>query len=666
MNNKFSHTFLCFSFLISLSAWAEDEIYEYIAENDDANPVAFQTREPDPAPVFETHEASVCSVNNRRFPIINFRRLASVNVNFKEGIRLYDVNCRKCHGAINQTPVRGSTVAEIKDSIDTNKKMRGLDYLKHFSAKDLEAMAAALNASPSILSATDPDLLKGTGAEVEKKLSKKYFPGESKQNPPKRILRLTSVQFDSAVKSLLPSYFVESISKTLPKDPTKNNFELAENLFVNSANFPVFTDWIGKLAERVRKDPTAFINCKSENDSATCRTTQAEKFVVRAFRDDVDKATLKKFMNFFTNQISKFGFEHAAGDLVEVVLNSPKFMFRQELATTSDGKLSKPELISQASFVLADSIPSAVDVNSNMDVNAAIDKIVNSKNTRTKLRRFFFTWLEIKSPKDMKISTNIFPKFSLSVAKSLYADMKLTLGFALAKPEPRLHDIIQTKESYPTSDLDFIYQTGRSDMTGDKPIPFEPKQRFGIFSHPAFLASISGPTTTRLIRRGVFMTRKVMCMPLGDAPPGLNVTIKESTRVTERKRVEDGTNQKACLGCHSVLDPFGFVMENYDATGSWRERDNGFPIDPRVTLDVLEEGPADFSSPVEAFKSMTGSSRFRQCFVRQLFRYYMEREEEESDDPVLRKMYEEMSSNDNLLGILKVLAQSSQFQSRAK
>jgi hypothetical protein len=35
----------------------------------------------------------------------------------------------------------------------------------------------------------------------------------------------------------------------------------------------------------------------------------------------------------------------------------------------------------------------------------------------------------------------------------------------------------------------------------------------------------------------------------------------------------------ACAGCHSRMDPIGFAMENFDAVGTWRDRDGDSPID---------------------------------------------------------------------------------------
>ena len=64
-------------------------------------------------------------------------------------------------------------------------------------------------------------------------------------------------------------------------------------------------------------------------------------------------------------------------------------------------------------------------------------------------------------------------------------------------------------------------------------------------------------------------------------------------------------------------------------------------------------------SPVEAMKVLTSSTMFKQCFVRQLFRFYMGRNEEASDDPVLRRMFLKFSNTDqDILKTVSVLAAS--------
>ena len=135
------------------------------------------------------------------------------------------------------------------------------------------------------------------------------------------------------------------------------------------------------------------------------------------------------------------------------------------------------------------------------------------------------------------------------------------------------------------------------------------------------LASHSGPTTTRLVKRGVFFTRKVMCLPLGAPPPGVNTSIPADVVGTERQRIESVTNEPRCLACHAFINPFGFMQENFDAMGRYRSMDAGQPIDAAINVDFLDEGLLSVSSPVDALRGFTRSLRFQQCFTRQLFRF---------------------------------------------
>src|SRR4029079_6063078 len=106
-------------------------------------------------------------------------------------------------------------------------------------------------------------------------------------------------------------------------------------------------------------------------------------------------------------------------------------------------------------------------------------------------------------------------------------------------------------------------------------IDLDPARRLGIFTQPAVLASHSGPTTSRLVKRGVFFTRKVMCMTLGAPPPDVDTTIPQTPGTTERQHVETVTAKGRCAACHAFINPFGFMLENYDAIGRFRTTDQG-------------------------------------------------------------------------------------------
>jgi hypothetical protein len=159
-----------------------------------------------------------------------------------------------------------------------------------------------------------------------------------------------------------------------------------------------------------------------------------------------------------------------------------------------------------------------------------------------------------------------------------------------------------------------------------------------------------------------------MCLPLGNPPPGIDTNIPSTPGATERQKIEQMTNQTQCAGCHAYINPFGFMQENYDAIGRWRTADQGLPIDASISVDFLDEGKLTVASPVEALRSFTRSLRFQQCFTRQLFRFYLGRDEVTGDNPILRQMFFDFANNgsQDIVQMLHTLASSPAFSQRSE
>ena len=67
--------------------------------------------------------------------------------------------------------------------------------------------------------------------------------------------------------------------------------------------------------------------------------------------------------------------------------------------------------------------------------------------------------------------------------------------------------------------------------------------------------------------------------------------------VTVRARLEAHRTNPSCNGCHGVIDPLGFALENFDAVGRWRlrDRESGDAID---ATGMLADGRS-VDGPVE-------------------------------------------------------------------
>ncbi len=506
-------------------------------------------------------------------------------------------------------------------------------------------------------------------------LAEKYFGGDQTGPAKTRLFRLTREQLDLTTKAVLSTNVTTSVKATMPRDPLQTNYEYSDVLSFNNANFTPYSKWVEQIAKAVLAKPTSVINCASTTPS--CLETQARAFITKAFRGAVTEERLATYVSFYTSSVSQVGFAQATADLVDVVMSSPLYVFREEVQTDSSGILNPAQYLQGLSYALADSPPDRVKLSSANPVQhlqsaealkSSVDAVLSTPEAREKLLRFFAAWLEIKEADEFTISTTEYPEFTPAVAQAVVEETKKFLNFHLSKAAPSLKDLTQSTQSFVSDSIASIYGMNQGGLSGASTVALDTSKRVGLFTQPAVLASHSGPTTTRLVKRGVFFTRKVMCLEIGGVPSGIDTELPDTNGQTERQKIEAVTSTGTCVGCHTYINPFGFIQENYSAIGKWRTTDEGQPIDSRISVNFLDEGQLNTDSPVTALKTFTNSARFKQCFVRQLFRFYMGRTETPADHPLLRKMFFYFAEGDqqDILGLLKILGNSSRFAQRSE
>jgi hypothetical protein len=115
--------------------------------------------------------------------------------------------------------------------------------------------------------------------------------------------------------------------------------------------------------------------------------------------------------------------------------------------------------------------------------------------------------------------------------------------------------------------------------------------------------------------------------------------LNESKEVADseslRKRMEQHRANPNCASCHERMDPLGFGLENFDATGAWRERDGKFAIDASGTLP----GGQSFKGPKELRAILkTRSEAFCRCLAEKMLTYALGRGVEPLDQPVVDRI----------------------------
>jgi Protein of unknown function (DUF1585)/Protein of unknown function (DUF1588) len=141
--------------------------------------------------------------------------------------------------------------------------------------------------------------------------------------------------------------------------------------------------------------------------------------------------------------------------------------------------------------------------------------------------------------------------------------------------------------------------------------------------------------------------------------PGKILTLREQMTVHRKNQ--------PCAGCHKLMDPIGFALDNFDADGRWRTRqggEGGTPIDASVDLYDGQhvDGPVGLRQALLRY-----SPQFVRMFTEKMMTYALGRGVEYSDMPVLRSIVRDAAAENNrfsaiVLGIVK----SAPFRMRVK
>ena len=271
--------------------------------------------------------------------------------------------------------------------------------VRNFVLKVLRAAAiAGLGTLACVPSASAEDAAARQTPAALEAAARRYFPSDEQKVPQARLFRLTRDQIDATVASLLPDYVPQPVKAVMARDPLQTNYEYADLLGVNAANSGALTGWIKEIAARVAKNPAGVINCPAKAAADDCHKTQARRFVVKAFRGDASDEKIDTIVTFYLAGVKSAGAEQAASDLVEIVLNSPHFLFRKEIDITKGNRLVPAQLLQSVSYTIADAPPDALNLKSEnasqnlrsgAEAATTINTIVASPASRAKLMRFF-------------------------------------------------------------------------------------------------------------------------------------------------------------------------------------------------------------------------------------------------------------------------------------
>src|SRR5262249_20692092 len=172
--------------------------------------------------------------------------------------------------------------------------------------------------------------------------------------------------------------------------------------------------------------------------------------------------------------------------------------------------------------------------------------------------------------------------------------------------------------------------------------------RFGLLGQGSILSLTALATRTSPVFRGAYVLTTFLNTPPSPPPPNVP-TLEESNKGTEsasksvRDQLELHRQNPACAGCHRVIDPPGFALENFNSVGQWRAvMPNGAQIDAN---GVLADG-SRITGPVDLRQAiLSRPEAFVTVITERMMIYALGRGLEPADMPVVRHIVRQAGKN---------------------
>jgi cytochrome c553 len=312
-----------------------------------------------------------------------------------------------------------------------------------------------------------------------------------------------------------------------------------------------------------------------------------------------------------------------------LALGSPRFLYRE--ADAAAGTSDAFDTAARLSFGLWDSIPDEPlwdaaarnRLTTREQVTKQAERMVQDRRTRAKIRDFFFGWLRVDLGPEITKDAKEFSAFSPEIAADLRKSLELFLDDA----------VWQSGDFRRLFTDDEVYMNGRlaplygATLASDEPfrrVRLDDGRRGGLLSHPYMMSVLSYAGATSPIHRGVFLARSVLGNTLKPPQEAIApLAPDQHPDLTTRERVALQTKAVACQTCHTMINPLGFALEEFDAIGRYRaiEVRGGVAkkIDPAGSY-LPREGPAArFRGARELALYVATSHDAQEAFVQSLF-----------------------------------------------
>jgi len=421
----------------------------------------------------------------------------------------------------------------------------------------------------------------------------------------------------------------------------------------------------------------------------TCRPTQAteerpcaerivRQLATRAYRGPVVAEDFTALMAFYDRGRTASDFEGGVRLAVQAILASPRFLLRMEqvpstLRAGQTYRVSDRDLASRLSFFLWGALPDeallkvaqAGQLSQPALFDRQVRRMLADPRAEALATRFASQWLRLQDVRQVRPDHHFYSHWDTTLSDAMVRETELFVASLLRDDRP-ITELLTADYTFVNERLAKHY--GIANVVGSeyRRVTIPGANRRGLLGQGSVLLLTSIADRTSPVLRGKWVMEVLLASPPPPPPPNvpsLDDSVKSNAGgklLSTRERMEEHRKNPACNSCHRVIDPLGLALENFDATGAWRARDNGVTIDANGDLydGTRMEGPAGLRAAL-----LRHSDLIKLSFTESLMTYALGRRVEPFDLPTVRRIVADAGrQGDRLSAFILGVVKSPAFQ----
>ena len=331
-------------------------------------------------------------------------------------------------------------------------------------------------------------------------------------------------------------------------------------------------------------------------DEESCARRNLAALAQKAYHRPVVDADLEAPMRLYREAREagkERGFEAGMEAGLGAILVSPSFLFRVErdpegIPSRTAYRITDLELARRLSFFLWSSIPDEELLGLAMRGELHRPSVLE-KQTRRMLAdpravalsdNFAEQWLYLRNLDSFTPDQRRFPDFDDNLRQAFRRETQLLFQEVLREDRSVLA-LLRPGHSFLNERLARHYGVPHVYGSRFRQVEIPEGERGGLLRHGSILAVTSYANRTSPVLRGKWVMENLVGTPPPPPPPNVP-NLRENTvasTLSVRERLTLHRSIPGCAGCHKLIDPPGFALENFDAVGRWRTLEEGKPVD---------------------------------------------------------------------------------------